>query len=403
MYVSNCSSNYPSFSSTLLDSIYRSFDIGEEGMGIYREPINKSTAADVFPSDQEEMANFQRVCMIEKLMEKRVGDKGVSRRKLSEARKWRKDGDSFSFSSSSDSSSGGGEADEISFPGATSRRPKPIRTGSSGHHQKEKSRENRQDFEMNRRERRGLADQSEPNPKHESGFLKTKSKALKIYADLKKVKQPISPGRKLATFLNSLFTTAAGSSKKHKANANPHHSLASKSANTSTCSSASSFSRSCLGKPPSSTGKFSSVAKRSVNFFPGSVIDDEDCQPCGRKALPRENKPINAALYSELVKNNFNGFNSIKSSIDEELKVYVMEYNRRVEDAAMDFLRKTHFTNRVFDQESEEEDEDDDMESCASSDLFELDNLSTIGVERYRKELPVYETTSADAKRVVIN
>lgn len=378
-------------------------------MGIYREPINKnsksSTADHVLGRGglfrtEEEMANFQRVCMIEKLMEKRVGDKGVSRRKFAEvdlqAKKWRKDGGgSLSFSSSSDSSSGGGEADDISFPGDPVRRPKPIRTGGSGHHQKEKSRENCQDFEMNRRERRGLADQSEQKPKHEGGFLKTKSKALKIYADLKKVKQPISPGRKLATFLNSLFTNAAGSSKKHKANTNPYHSPASKSANTSTCSSASSFSRSCLSKPPSATGKFSSVAKRSVKFFPGSVSVDEDCQPCGPKALHQENKPIHKTPYSELVKN------SNKSSIDEELMVHVMEYNRRVEDATMDFLRKTHFTNRVFDQESEEEDEDDDMESCASSDLFELDNLSTIGVEKYKKELPVYETTSADAKRVV--
>lgn len=354
-------------------------------MGIYREPIKKSSTADhVLGSGlfrtEEEMANFQRVCMIEKLMEKRVGDKAVSRRKFAQVdmqeKKWKTDGGgSLSFSSSSDSSSGRVEADEISFPGASLRRPKTIRTGAS-----EKCRENRQDFEMNRRE-------SEQKQKHEGGFLKTKSKALKIYADLKKVKQPISPGRKLATFLNSLFTNAAGSSKKHKANTNPHNSPASKSANTSTCSSASSFSRSCLSKPPSS----SSVAKRSVKFFPGSV----DCQPCGPKAFHQENKPIHKTLYSELVKN------SNKSSIDEELMVHVMEYNRRVEDAAMDFLRKTHFTNRVFHQESEEEDEDDDMESCASSDLFELDNLSTIGVERYRKELPVYETTSADAKRVI--
>ncbi|XP_073135240.1 protein BIG GRAIN 1-like B [Henckelia pumila] len=399
MYVSHyCSSNHPSFSSTLLDSIYRSFDLGEEGMGIYRQPIIDKIR---IPSD-EEIANFQRVCMIEKLMMDKNNKVTVPRRKLAEPTK---QGGSFgfSFSSSSDSSSGGGEPEEISFPGAPLRRPKPIRTGGSGHHHKEKTRENhhRLDFETNRRERiRGLAD--EPKPKHEGGFLKTKSKALKIYADLKKVKQPISPGRKLATFLNSLFTAAAGNSKKHKSDSNNrHHSppAASKSANTSTCSSASSFSRSCLSKPPSSSsGKFPISAKRSVKFFPGSVIGDEDCQPCERKALSlhQETKPMNATVYSELLKNK-----NVKSSIDEELKVHVMEYNRRVEDAAMDFLRKTHFKNRVFDEESEEEDEEDeDMESCASSDLFELDNLSTIGVvERYRKELPVYETT--DAKRVV--
>ena len=45
------------------------------------------------------------------------------------------------------------------------------------------------------------------------------------------------------------------------------------------------------------------------------------------------------------------------------------------------------------DEEEDDDEDDDDALSCSSSDLFELDNLSVIGIERYREELPVYETT----------
>ena len=47
------------------------------------------------------------------------------------------------------------------------------------------------------------------------------------------------------------------------------------------------------------------------------------------------------------------------------------------------------------------DDDDDDAESYASSDLFELDNLSAIGIERYREELPVYETTHLGTNRAI--
>jgi hypothetical protein len=51
----------------------------------------------------------------------------------------------------------------------------------------------------------------------------------------------------------------------------------------------------------------------------------------------------------------------------------------------------------------EEEEEESDVASCASSDLFELDNLSAIGIERYREELPVYETTHLGTNRAIAN
>lgn len=225
-----------------------------------------------------------------------------------------------------------------------------------------------------------------PKTKSETGFVKTKSKALKIYGDLKKVKQPISPGGRLASFLNSLFT--AGNTKKPKV-------VSSNSGNaSSTCSSASSFSRSCLSK---STPKSSSNGtKRSVRFYPVSVIVDEDCQPCGHKNLYEEKKP------------NSESVRSLRNSINEELKFHSMEKNRRVEEAAKDLLR--NYSNsqikkmEIFDDDEEDDDEYDGA-SCASSDLFELDNLSAIGIDsnRYLEELPVYETTHLDTNRAIAN
>uniref|UniRef100_A0A0V0GZD8 Putative ovule protein n=1 Tax=Solanum chacoense TaxID=4108 RepID=A0A0V0GZD8_SOLCH len=54
---------------------------------------------------------------------------------------------------------------------------------------------------------------------------------------------------------------------------------------------------------------------------------------------------------------------------------------------------------------SHEDEDEDDGASCASSDLFELDNLSAIGIDsnRYLEELPVYETTHLDTNRAIAN
>lgn len=67
-------------------------------------------------------------------------------------------------------------------------------------------------------------------------------------------------------------------------------------------------------------------------------------------------------------------------------------------EAAKELIR-TYRENK--DVEEEDDDDDDDAASCASSDLFELDNLSTIGIERYREELPVYETTRLNTNRII--
>ncbi|XP_076922079.1 uncharacterized protein LOC143583734 [Bidens hawaiensis] len=84
----------------------------------------------------------------------------------------------------------------------------------------------------------------------EAKFMKsTKLKAMKIYGDLKKVKQPISPGSRISAFICSLF--ASSSKKKAK-----------KQQDTTTAWD--SFSRSCMSKKQHSN----SHVKRSVRFYP---------------------------------------------------------------------------------------------------------------------------------------
>ncbi|KAK6911880.1 hypothetical protein RJ641_023973 [Dillenia turbinata] len=335
----NKTNHIPSFSSTLLEAIYRSIDDGEEEF--YREKMRKKE-------------NLERARVVEKWMiEKKMSEKVIIRRKSTAEtnhHSQQRISRSYGSSSSSDSSSGGGffsssdAESSFGFQKPTKPKPKPIRTSrSESHHEKQIKHEN------------GFG-----------GFNRTKSRALKIYGDLKKVKQPISPGGKLATFLNSLFTNAKKS--KVSAAAGVAESKSSAQA-SSTCSSASSFSRrSCLSKTPSS--KFGNgVAKRSVRFYPMSVIVDEDCRPCGHKTLYSE---------SDEPHNHTNFLDKFERKIRHE-------YEDDEED------------------EDDEEEEDDDAFSCSSSDLFELDNLSTLGIERYRQELPVYETTHFDTNRDIAN
>ncbi|OMO66093.1 hypothetical protein COLO4_30774 [Corchorus olitorius] len=396
--------NNPSFSSTLLDAIYRSIDEPnsskrEEELIFYRETKTTMRKKHGISLKDEEMTSLQRACMIEKWMEKEKKASNCENNKVVVVRrKSMADSDPVllnSSSSSSDSSYGGGfsSSESDSFYGATksrssssppsTHRPKPIRTSVSS------ARPDHQNDVV-----------KSQKPKHEGGFVRTKSKALKIYSDLKKVKQPISPGGRLASFLNSLFT--AGNAKKAKISS----SSTAEQAYSSTCSSASSFSRSCLSKTPSSRGN---GTKRSVRFCPVSVILDEDSKPCGQKTIYYENDHLHHQTNSNTTR--------IKPS-NKELEFRIMEENRRVVEAAKDLLKSYQKKKEEFDMnicnnngngvfsDEEDDDEDEDAASYASSDLFELDNLSAIGTidhQRYREELPVYETTHLDTNRAIAN
>ena len=194
-------------------------------------------------------------------------------------------------------------------------------------------------------------------------------------------------------FLNSLFIAGAAKKAKISSSEDSTPERKSKSGHTSTCSTTSSFSRSCLSKTPSTRGKLSNGAKRSVRFYPVSVIVDEDCRPCGQKCLYEGDEPVRP----------------VKKFINEDIKLKLnLDHNRRVEEAARDLLKNYQKKNESYLRQSannegfdDEEDDDDDAASYASSDLFELDNLSAIGIDRYREELPVYETTRMDRNRAI--
>ncbi|KAI3425688.1 uncharacterized protein J3R85_009996 [Psidium guajava] len=384
----------PSFSSTLLDAIYRSIDgesPPEHPMVFY--------AADATRIKQDNAAGFRRDYRIEKWMAAEEEEEEKKKKEASDEREAVRRSscnrsmlltNSSSSSSDSSSRSGGGfsssESESRSRYSAScysARRPKPkpkpapIRTSAS-----DRAAAAFDGGRLDPRKSHHAQSQRPSNNKHEGlGFVKTKSKALKIYADLKKannkLKQPNSPGARLASFLNSIFTV--GSPKK------PKIATSSVEGDQSACSSASSFSRSCLSSTPSSRSKPSVVSsgpkQRSVRFYPviSVIVDEPGRQNKDPKKMTAEISP---------------------TKVEFDKSRYVDE-SRRIAEAAREMLRS--YQKKESYDNVKQEDEDEDAASCASSDLFELDNLSSIGCDqmRYREELPVYETTNLDTNRAI--
>ncbi|XP_020103951.1 protein BIG GRAIN 1-like [Ananas comosus] len=295
------SCDHPSFSSTLLDAIYRSID-EPEGAGAAAKPppppaaawrsatVRERDAAPRRPQQQPQPPQQQRRC-------------GA----------W----PTYSTSSSSECSSYGGFSSseaESSAPGSA--RLKPI--------------------------------------------LPEKKKSSSIRSRIREFrrssKAPASPGARLASFLNSIFAAAAGNPRKPSKRP-ASAAAASCGESASACSTASSYSRSCLTKTPSTRGGLPPAAppppppKRSVRFGPVSVIVDEELRPYEKK-LPYDGDPLPMA-------------------------------RKRAEEMALGFHR-------------EEEEEEEEGESDSSSDLFELESLTVTG-----DELPVYETTSFLTNRAI--
>jgi hypothetical protein len=436
----------PSFSSTLLDKIYRSIDEGDkstEELKFYRETMGKKQSRASGKSnrtlEEEGATSVRGPCLIDKWMEKKVSAKVDSQRRQNLTELERKprnyhdrDHDVLFFSSascSSDSSSGGfSSSDTDSMYGLKSSsscflpsRPKPVRTSVSARPERSEKTERKQRALFHEQREVHMFDDYHYSsatgeaPKDDEVVIKSKSRALKIYANLKKVKQPISPGGRLSNFLNSLFTTGNSKKTKNSPSIGGYDDAAverkSKSVQASTCSSASSFSRSCLSKTsPSSREKLRNGVKRTVRFCPVSVIVDEDCRPCGHKCLYEEEDP--STLVPVSVPTAWKIGRSTTRKNEEELRLQVLEKSRRVEEAAREFLRDYHQNHKKNElimrdfrgkDHGGEYDEDDDAASCSSSDLFELDHLAVMGNNRYREELPVYETTHVETNRAIAN
>lgn len=413
----------PSFSSSLLDKIYRSIDESErrgEDVKFYGE--TKTTALPKRNSKsgrniavEEEMAAIRRACLIEKWIEKKAMEKAEAERRSRKLERDHDDGVFFSSNSCSSESSSGGfsSSDAESMYGSRPQRascfvpslwPKPIRTRPVK--TEEKKTEKKQSALSHKQRDFCLLDDytqsriTDRTMKLEEATIKSKSRALKLYDNLKKVKQPISPGGRVASFLNSLFTTGQVKKSKGSSSVSGYEETERRiySLQGPTCSSASSFSRSCLSKnSPSTREKLRNGVKKSVQFYPVSVVVGEDCQPCSQKCVYEEQ---DAHLMPVTVPTAWKIGRSRSRRTEEEIvKLRVLEKSRQAEEAAREFL-KDHRRNQAKneslfsrDYDNRDDDMDDDAASCSSSDLFELDHLAVAGKERYLEELPVYETT----------
>ncbi|XP_039144612.1 protein BIG GRAIN 1 [Dioscorea cayenensis subsp. rotundata] len=282
----------PSFSSSLLDAIYRSIDEPEDATSSRnhtRRAPDRLSIPTTAPSRKPVSGDRITAPVTDLPLPHRTYDHRHRHRPTF-----------LSTSSSSDGSSYGGFSSSDAESAAHSVRP--IRVPS----------------------------RSDPPPpaqeKKKPGSIRSR------FRDLRKSRAPASPGARLASFLNSLFTAAATHKKpKHRAPAPVPE-------ETTPCSSASSYTRSCLSKTPSSASR---RAPRSVRFCPVGVVVGEDCRPVGEKCI----YPAAGAFPEEM-------------------------------------------------------EEDDDVASDASSDLFELENLTAIG-SGYHDELPVYETTNLGTNRAI--
>lgn len=321
----------PSFSSSLLEAIYHSIDESKEEDEEKRQ--EEKHVPNKRNNDEEEIVSLRRAILIEKWME---------------SYKYTQSSGHFSSDSSSSTDSSMFSSSETDQSASKSSLlhtlPKPTR-------------------QVPGRSQKVVTFSAETTPKCEGGrFMRTKSRALKIYGDLKKVKQPISPGGKIANFLNSIFNSRNMKKNNHEGMEDWSSVRKSRSVNDSTTVTCSLATRSsCLNKTPSLRGN---KLKRSVRFCPVSVIVDEDCQPCGHKSIYKNEEPRIPKAGGSFRK--FEGKH----------------------------INKQQYRG-FYQREDEEEEEEDDGRSCASSDLFELENIGTIGhVHATRDGLPVYGTTS---------
>ncbi|KAJ3702499.1 hypothetical protein LUZ61_006204 [Rhynchospora tenuis] len=287
----------PSFSSTLLDAIYRSMD---ESDGTGTEPekrVPKQSDRFCYKLDSYKSSGSLN-----------NHHRSSARTKPSAAPgRHRSGGWAHSTSSSSDGSSYGG----FSSSEAESVRLRPIRTAA------------RPDpVQYHFPVQASACTSTSTESKKKSSSIKSRIKEFRKT----KTQLPASPGARLTSILNALFAKKTTSTSTKGGGQAPEVG--------STCSSASSYTRSCLSKTPS-------TVKRSVRFCPVSVVVGEEVVSGDRRRH--------------------------------------VEGKKRVEE----ILRGL---------ERDEEEEEDSSDS--SSDLFELEDL-TVGIERrFRDELPVYCTTS---------
>ncbi|CAL0304795.1 unnamed protein product [Lupinus luteus] len=356
----------PSFSSTLLDIIYHSID--DSKSNLHNVPqhalLNQTTHNSKHKTNvnynhveknvRKEKMNLHRAIMIEDWME----SKSTSRTSQFM--------NSTTTSSSSDSVFSSSETDTTIY----------------------KPRHNKRS--------------SEKKTNREGGFARTtKIRALKIYGEInQKVKQPASPGSRIASFISSIFNNSTRNNVKKTKKmcyvggavedvmSFEHKYSISKSSSSSPCfsSTTSSFSvRSCMNKTPGKSNN--NGTKRCVRFYPFSVIlGEEDYYSHHHNSVRKMTRTT-----------------SIKDSMKKDSEEKCVEAASSC--SFMKGYKKSCKGNSKFDFRSfygngeDDCDEDDDALSYSSSDLFELDHL----IGRYQEDLPVYETTNLETNKAIAN
>ncbi|KAK8535318.1 hypothetical protein V6N13_081452 [Hibiscus sabdariffa] len=366
----------PSFSSSLLDQICRSID-DYDGVGHTKNEDNLKFCKETMQ---------KTACLADKKhVKKEFNNKSLDN-----------DVVFFSSSSSSSDSSYGGfsSSDTESLYGSKTKapsfvpsRPKPVvRASMSARPEKPLFYEQRQFHHQ-------AFDDHTP-----------KSRAMKIYGNLKKMKQPISPGARLASFINSLFTT--GNNNNNAKNTKSKNSSSTSRYDDDVSATRSSVSRSCLSKnTPSTRENLHNGVKRRVRFCPVSVLVDEENRSSGQRYTYDQQGsrllPVSVPTVWKIGK-------SPSKKYGDEVKNQVTEKSRRVEEIARELLKEYHQNQNQNQMKThhyidKNDDDNDDAFSDSSSDLFELDHLVLMGNNRYREELPVYETTHLETNRAIAN
>ncbi|XP_073286084.1 protein BIG GRAIN 1-like A [Primulina huaijiensis] len=359
--------NEPSFSSILLDEILRSTDTNAEktgGLKFFTEiPVNRQlnfsarTDQRSHSREHEEVGSFGRTYLVEKWRKEEQYNGKISAGKKHPytprfEKKSSRDNDLLFFSStscSSDSSGALSAADPDLFVSTKNTRvPYSSSVAKPPKHVKICAKSKQE-------ERLSYNDQK--NKKEVQNLIKPKSTASKIYTNFMTMKQPVSPGGKLTSFINSLFNNTNRKESRTNEGFRFQDSKKSSNASYSTRSSASSFSRSSsvVENSPKSIEKTRNGIQRRVGFDPASVILDEDLRLCGHKNSANE---------------NFGRSPLEKNGAHNDLKGY---QNQRKVDFPM------------FGKHWEEDDKNDNYDgiSDSSSDLFELDHLSMYTNNRF--------------------
>ncbi|CAA3018279.1 Hypothetical predicted protein [Olea europaea subsp. europaea] len=383
----------PSFSSTLLDKIINSIDGTDEkseDSKVHKEkPTKKHGVGRVKTGgkENEEMGILWR--------EREINEKIIARRRAELENLWIQENDLMFFSSNSSSSDSSGalsSSDSEFFGGSNSTKSKiscfsapklkPVRTsgGVENHF-----------FHSQNEEFLYLKKQEN---KVDDNLIKSKSRAMKIYANLNKMKQPISPGVRLTNFINSLFANSKKSNPNGGFDDSKKERKSKSQQDSSTCSSASSFSRSCLINNSSKPAEKIGIGnRRTVRFHPANVIVDEDSN-----SLPRGH----TSGKKHDVSDKFG-----RPPLAPDFRLSPGEKNRRIRDSSKVYpnQRKDDFSmsrNIRYENEDDEEEDNEDAASDSSSELFELDHLALFGnMKKFSEELPVYENTHFDTNHVI--